>query len=198
MAMSRELPQSGGIEGESLVNPYSLREAVNDSSEMAHVAWLVFIGLMAYLMVAVASVTHKDLLLETPVSLPLLGVPIPQAQFFQFAPVILLLIHLGLIAQLVLVARKTLEFDAAVALLEPGPRRTHPLRLELHNFFFVQAIAGPHRSIVLGALLHAISWLSLVILPVVLIVFIQLRYLPFHDIEVTWGHRIVLDRKSVV
>ena len=179
-------------DGETPVNPYSLLEAVNSSSESSHTAWMLFLGIMTYLMIAVAGVTHKDLLLETPVALPLLQVSIPQSQFFRFAPVVLVLLHLGLISQLVLLARKTLEFDTSVQLLETTERRSHPLRLELHNFFFVQAVAGPHRSVVMSAFLHAMSWLSLVVLPLLLLQFIQISYLPFHDVAVTWTHRLAL------
>ncbi|MFM1814018.1 MAG: hypothetical protein RLZ98_713 [Pseudomonadota bacterium] len=180
----------GGLEGETPVNPYSLLEAVNNSSDTAHTAWLIFLGIMAYLMVAVAGVTHENLLLEKAVSLPILGVEIQQAQFFQFAPLILVLFHLGVVSQLVLLARKTLEFDYAVRALESTDRRTHPLRLEVHNFFFVQAIAGPHRSPIMGAFLHGISWLTLVILPVILLLYIQISFLPYHSITVTWTHRL--------
>lgn len=182
----------GVVDTETPVNPYSLLEAVNDSSDTAHSAWIIFLALMTYLMVAVAGVTHRDLLLETPVSLPILQVSIQLAQFFQFAPVILVLLHLGVVSQLVLLARKTLEFDHAIRLLEPSDRRTHPLRLELHNFFFVQAIAGPERSNVMSGFLHAMSWLTLVVLPVVLILYIQAVFLPYHDISITWGHRLAL------
>lgn len=189
---------SGALDGETPVNPYSLLAAVNDASETAHTAWLIFLALMTYLMVAVAGVGHRDLLLETPVALPILQVQIQQAQFFRFASVILVLVHLGVIAQLVLIARKTLEFDAAVRALELSDRRTHPLRLELHNFFFVQAVAGPHRSLVMSAFLHTMSWLTLVILPVLLLLFIQVTYLPFHDVEMTWIHRISLVADVVV
>src|SRR5690606_33631442 len=108
------------------------------------------------------------------------------------APILLVLFHLGLISQLVLLARKTLEFDVAVRALEVSNRRTHPLRLELHNFFFVQAIAGPHRSIVMSAFLHGMSWLTLVVLPVVLLLYIQISFLPYHDVAITWTHRIAL------
>ncbi len=181
-----------GDENETPVNPYSLLEAVNNSSDTAHMAWLIFIGLMAYLMISIAGVTHKDLLLETPVTLPILQVSIQQSQFFQFAPILLVLLHLGVVSQLVLLARKTLEFDAAVRMLEVSDRRTHPLRLELHNFFFVQAVAGPHRSYIMSVFLHAMSWLTLVVLPVILLLFIQIRYLPYHDVNVTWAHRIAL------
>ena len=54
----------GVIDTETPVNPYSLLEAVNASSETANRAWLIFLALMIYLMVAVAGVTHRDLLLE--------------------------------------------------------------------------------------------------------------------------------------
>ncbi len=182
----------GGQGTETPVNPYSLLEAVNNSSDTAHTAWVLFLALMAYLMIAVAGVTHKDLLLETPVALPLLQVSIQQAQFFQFAAILLVLLHLGVVAQLVLLARKTLEFDQAVRSLEATDLRTHPLRLELHNFFFVQAVAGPHRSYVMSAFLHGMSWLTLVVVPVILLLFIQIRYLPFHDAIITWSHRIAL------
>ncbi|MGE0024807.1 MAG: hypothetical protein AB7S70_14380, partial [Hyphomicrobium sp.] len=57
----------GAPEGETPVNPYTLLEAVNHSSDTAHTGWLIFLGIMAYLVIAVAGVTHKDLLLETPV-----------------------------------------------------------------------------------------------------------------------------------
>ena len=189
-----------GGEGETPVNPYSLLEAVNASSDTSSTAWLIFLGIMAYFTIAVAGVSHKDLLLETLVPLPIMQVSVQQSLFFQFAPVILVLFHLGVVAQLVLLARKTLEFDYAVRSLELTDRRNHPLRLELHNFFFVQAIAGPHRSAVMGTFLHGMSWLTLVLLPVTILLFIQLCYLPYHDIDVTWTHRIcvVLDIAMLV
>lgn len=182
----------GVIDTETPVNPYSLLEAVNASSETANRAWLIFLALMIYLMVAVAGVTHRDLLLETPVKLPMMDVPIQLTQFFQFAPIILVLLHLGLISQLVLLARKTLEFDHAIRLLETNDRRRHPLRLELHNFFFVQAIAGPDRSSIMSGFLHVMSWLTLAVLPVVLILYIQVVFLPYHDVTITWTHRVAL------
>lgn len=185
--MARVAPDS-----ETPVNPYSLLEAVNSSSDTAHTGWLIFLAIMTYLMIAVAGVTHEALLLETPVQLPILQVHIQLKQFFQFAPVVLVLFHLGILAQLVLLARKTLEFDHAIRLLETNDKRTHPLRLELHNFFFVQAIAGPQRSVVMSAFLHLMSWLTIVILPVILLLYMQVSFLPYHDVTTTWINRIAL------
>jgi uncharacterized protein YjbI with pentapeptide repeats len=177
---------------ETPVNPYSLLEAVNASSDTAHTGWLIFLAIMTYLVIAVAGVTHEALLLETPVELPILQVKIQLKQFFQFAPVVLVLFHLGILAQLVLLARKAIEFDQAIRYLELSNRRTHPLRLEVHNFFLVQAIAGPQRAAVMSGFLNLISWLTIVILPVVLLLYMQVSFLPFHDVTTTWINRIFL------
>src|SRR6185312_7712277 len=136
-------------ESETPVNPYSLLEAVNSSSDTAHTGWLIFLAIMTYLMIAVAGVTDEWLLLETPGQLPILQVKIQLKQFFQFAPIVLVLFHLGILAQ-----------------------------LELHNFFFVQAIAGPQRSVVMSGFLNIMSWLTIVILPVVLLLYMQVAFLP--------------------
>ncbi|MDX2309590.1 MAG: pentapeptide repeat-containing protein [Hyphomicrobium sp.] len=180
------------VEPETPVNPYTLLDAVNRASDSAHAAWLIFLVLMTYLTIAVAGVTHKDLLLDAPVSLPLLQVDIPIVQFFRFAPIVLVMLHVGLVSQLILLARETIELDKAIRLLEVSDRRQHPLRLELDNFFFVQALAGPQRSALVGMLLHGISWLTIAVLPVILLLFIQVSFLPYHDVAVTWLHRVLL------
>jgi len=182
----------GLIEAETPVNPYTLLEAVNRSSNSANAAWLIYIGLMSYLLITLAGVTHKDLLLNADITLPVLQVKIDLTRFFLFAPIVLVLLHAGVVGQLVLLARKTLEFAAAVRMLETSDQRTHPLRLELDNFFFVQALAGPERSRVLGFFLNGMSWLTLVVMPVLMLLYLQLVFLPFHDINITWAHRLAL------
>jgi uncharacterized protein YjbI with pentapeptide repeats len=177
---------------ETPVNPYSLLEAVNRSSGGAGVAWLIYVALMAYLLVVVAGVSHRDLLLGTDVSLPILQTRIPLTRFFTGAPFLLVLVHMLVIGPFVMLARKALEFSAAVRMLEVSERRTHPLRLELDTLFLVQAIAGPERARVLGALLNAVSWLSLVVLPVLLLLYIQAAFLPYHDAGITSLQRMAL------
>lgn len=180
------------MDGEAPVNPYSLLEAVNSSSDRTNMSWLIFIGLMIYILIAVAGVSHEDLLLNNEISLPIVQVSVELTQFFLFAPIVLLLVHVGAIMQLVMLAHKTIEFDKAMRLLEVSNKRRHPLRLELHNFFFVQGIAGPHRSRIMGLFLHLMAWLTLVILPVLLLLFIQTSFIPYHSETITWTHRFVL------
>jgi len=149
-----------GLDTETPVNPYSLLESVNRSSASARWVWLIFLALMGYLLITVAGVGHKDLLLNSDMALPMLQVKIALTRFFLFAPILLVLIHMGVIGQVVLLARKALEFSAAVRMLEVSDRRTHPLRLELDNLFLVQAIAGPERSLIIGSPARAIRTLT--------------------------------------
>src|SRR5262245_51613428 len=187
-----EMSRLEAAETETPVNPYSLLEAVNRSSDSANTAWLIYLGLVSYLLITLAGIGHKELLLNSDITLPILQVRVELTRFFLFAPILLVLIHMGLIGQLVLLARKTLEFAASIRMLESTDQRTHPLRLELDNFFFVQAIAGPERSHIVGLLLKAMGWLTLVVMPVVLLLYVQLVFLPYHDVAITWVHRIVL------
>lgn len=178
--------------GEVPVNPYSLLEAVNDASEIAHTGWLIFLAVTAYVTVAVAGVSHADLLMNSAVELPVLQVKIELTRFFLFVPIVVAFMHFGLLMQHVMLARKVLEFHAALRPLEPTDRRSHPLRLELHSYFFTQTLAGPERSPLFGVFLHLLIWLSIVFLPLLLVVYIQITFLPFHDVATTWSHRIVL------
>jgi uncharacterized protein YjbI with pentapeptide repeats len=179
-------------DAETPVNPYSLLTAVNAASARANTAWLIYLALLALVFVAVAGVTHRDLLLASDITLPVLGVKISLTRFFLLAPVLVVLLHLGLLGQLVALTRKTLEFSSALSMLETSDRHTHPLRLSLDNFFFVQAMAGPERSRAVSAFLNGMSWITLVLLPVALLLYIQLTFLPFHDAGITLAHRLAL------
>lgn len=179
-------------DAETPVNPYSLLAAVNASARSANVAWLIFLGLMAYLLIAILGVTHRDLLLGSDVTLPLLQVQIGLIPFFVLVPILLVLLHIALLGKLALLAGKTREFDAALRLLESTDQRSHPLRLELDNFFLVQVIAGPERSRVVSAFLNSLSWLTLVVFPLALLLYVQVAFLPFHDTVVTIVHRLAV------
>lgn len=182
----------GSAPGDLPVNPYSLLEAVNASSAAARNGWIVFLLLMTYFLITVAGVTPKQLLLNDLLPLPVVQVKIEQTRFFLFAPIVLLFLHFGLLIQHIMLTRKVVEFDEALRPMEAGNDRSHPLRLELHSYFFTQEIAGPTRNWLFGAFLHAMSWLTLVAMPVFLILYIQIAFLPYHDVTTTWVHRITL------
>ena len=180
------------LDSETPLNPYSLLEAVNRAAKSASFAWLTLLALMAYLSLVLAGIGHRDLLLEVDVTLPILQAKVGLTRFFVWAPILFVLLHLAVIGQMALVARKALAFAGAIRLLEASEARTHPLRHELDTFFLVQAIAGPERSRVIGMLLHGLGWLTLVFLPVLLLLYIQAAFLPYHAVAITMVQRFAL------
>ncbi len=171
-------------------SPRSLLNALNEASSAARNAWLAFLALMTYLMVALAGVSHVDLLLNSPVTLPLLGIDVELDRFFLFAPLVLLFVHGGLVIQHVMLARKVSALEEHMRADEEA--EFHPLRYELHSYFFTQVIAGPPRSPVFSAVLAGMMWFTLTAMPVLLLLYFQISFLPFHDEAITWAHRIYI------
>lgn len=164
---------------------------VNSASVAARNTWLLFMAVLTYFFITLAGVGHAHLLLDRPVTLPILQTQIPLRTFFVFAPVVLLFMHFNILLQHAVLARKANELHERLSALEGRQmHRTHNLRFQLHTYFFTQAIAGPARSRVFGGVLRAMTWVTLWLLPMVLLLYFQLAFLPYHDLAVTTAHRL--------
>ena len=170
-----------------------LTQDVNRTSAATRNGWVFFLALHAYFFVALAGITHQDLLLNKPVALPILQVEIGLKSFFIFGPVILVLIHVGILLQHVMLARQARDLHERVTQFEgTGLFRSHRTRMHLHSYFFAQLIAGPNRSPFFAFFLGLMTWLSFGILPILLLLNFQTAFLAYHDLDVTWAHRAYL------
>ena len=68
------------------------------------------------------------------------------------------------------------------------------MQRRLPSNIFIQFLAGPKdlRGGSFGWLLRAIGWVTLVIAPVLLLLLMQVQFLPFHSSLITWTQRIAL------
>jgi len=162
---------------------------VNEASAAARNAWIVLIVIEAYLFIALAGIGHRDLLLNTPVAQPILQIAIPLQSFILFGPLVLMVIHAGVLQQHTILARKLKALDAGLSRQEAIPL-AHPARLRMHSYYFTQIEVGPEQSPILRAAFHSMDWLFLRILPVGLLLAFQITYLPAHDTTITWWHRL--------
>lgn len=170
-----------------------LSQDVNTTSVAARNAWIIFIAVIAYFFINLAAVSHTDLLLSRPVKLPILDVDIGQQAFFLFGPVALVLMHFSLLLQHAMLARKVRNLHERIAHFEGTDLyRKHGVRLLLNSYFYTQLIAGPFRSKFFSTLLRLTGWLTMAVLPVLVLLGFQVTYLPNHDLVVTWAHRIYI------
>lgn len=167
------------------------REFVQDAASVASALWVSYLGIMVYVAIAVGAVTHVDLFLERPVKLPLLGdTPLPLLAFFILAPLAFILWHAYTLLHFGILAKKVAAFLAT-----PGNREDYLWRLPAN--IFLQLLVGPPplRGGRIGGASAAIAWITLVVGPILLLLLIQVQFLPFHSQIVTCAHRamIVLD-----
>jgi len=103
-------------------------------------------------------------------------VKIELTRFFLSRPILLVLIHMGLIGQLVFARPQDARVAPASACSRPRASTPSP-RLNSDNFFFVQGHRGPSAAHGrLPAARHV--WLTLVVMPVVLLLYVQLVSCP--------------------
>lgn len=172
----------------------SLRTAVVDAASVGAGLWFSYIFVLLYLGIAVGSVTHRDLFFANPVKLPFLGVDLPLTSFFSVGPILFVVVHAYVLLHFVLLAGKvgTFHRELQVQIADEDVRTN--LRRQLPSNIFAQYLAGPVevRTGVIGYMLRAIAWISLVVGPLALLVLFQLQFLPYQDVAITWGHRFAL------
>ena len=183
-------PQDSGGNG---VRIEKLLEAVNGASAAARNGWLGYLALMAYLVVTLSGITHKELLLNTPTTLPLINVGIPLTGFFAFAPAALLAVHFGLLVQHRMLFDKIAQFNRRLS--EDGAAdvlRQRDVYDEVHSYFFTQALLEKRASPLLAMALHLMIVATFILAPVLIFFYFQAKFLPYHSEATTWMHRIYL------
>jgi uncharacterized protein YjbI with pentapeptide repeats len=172
----------------------ALRDAVVNAAGVGAGLWFSYLFVLLYLAIAAGSVTHRDLLYESPVKLPFLNVDLPLIGFFVLGPLLFAIVHAYVLLHIGLLARKVRAFDTELRSQVAEDDTRARLRLQLPSNIFVQFLAGPMdvRTGTTGMLLKAIAWISLVIGPIALLVFFVLQFLPYHSESVSWWQRLLV------
>ena len=126
----------------------TLEASLNSAARGVNAAWIAFLSVMAYLLVATLTVTPKSILLAQPVRMPFLGAELPIPAYFVVAPLLVIAAHFYLASLLNGMAIRTREFETLLA--DPAtPIKSEDraaLRLRLDNSFFVRVLSERHES----------------------------------------------------
>ncbi len=142
-----------------------------------------FSSFAAYFVTTVAATTHEQLLRGTAVRLPILNVDLPIVGFYVIGPMLFLALHAYLLFQLyqlalcVREARKGQGAGAAGAPFGPSFPVTQYLLGGLGRF-------RPGVGLLL--------WLLVILLPIAALIFVQIRFLPYHARHITAFHMILV------
>jgi len=176
------------------------RKSVEDSAAVSGGLWLSYLFVLFYLGIAAGAVTHTDLLLENPVKLPFLNIELPLLAFFSLAPVLFLITHVYTLVNLALLADRVREFHKELGDQFAADPSLHPRASKIRSFWtrqlpsniFVQFLGGPNeiRKGAFGQILKAILSVPLVVAPIALLLLLEIQFLPYHSLRVTWINRI--------
>ena len=89
-------------------NPFdveALEKSVNESAVRVSSIWVSFLFFGLYLIVAAGGTTHRQLLLEEPIKMPVLSIDLSVVGFYVLAPLLFLIFHIYLLVQVLLLAR---------------------------------------------------------------------------------------------
>jgi Pentapeptide repeats (8 copies) len=172
----------------------ALAASLNHAAERVQTLWLSFLTFTLYLAIAAGTTTHRMLFREDPLTLPVLNIPLPLIGFYVLAPIIFVVFHFYMLLNLVLLARTAKAFDDALELAPLKDDARENFRMRIENTLFVQLLVGgrKERGGFNSLLLRVMALISLAIAPVALLVFMQVRFLPYHSEWLTWTHRSLL------
>src|SRR3984893_16832380 len=185
-----------------------IKKAVEDAASVSGGLWLSYLFVLSYIAIAAGAVTHEDLLLVRAVKLPFLNVELPLKAFLALAPFIVLIIHAYALMHFIMLGKKASRFHNELRRQFPdresekstaAPEGAHKeirdkLRRLLPSNIFVQILAGPPelRTGIFGSMLKLIALTTLVVFPILLLLLLQIQFLPFHDVAITYAQRAAL------
>jgi uncharacterized protein YjbI with pentapeptide repeats len=177
----------------------TLADASNEAAKRVAGEWLVLISLAVYLVIAAGATTHEALLIERPLQLPIFNVQVPLVGFYWLAPLLMLAVHAYVLLQIDVLRTKVARFLRRAArdaggTSEPAFREA-ALRLDAFPAAQVQISA---RTGVASPTMSAMLFLTLAVLPITTLLFLQVQFLPYQSEVTTLAHKIIIALDIVI
>ncbi|MDR4469849.1 MAG: pentapeptide repeat-containing protein [Nitrospira sp.] len=152
---------------------------------------MTLLAFIVYAAITVWSTTDEQLLRGSAVKLPLLDVAVSIVGFYTIAPGLLLILHANLLLYVMLLASRLQALEETlVAALHPAERHGELLRLEA--FSITQWLSGDDEGIVTRTTAQIVSFVSIYVIPVGMLLWFQIRFLPAHRPSITSGQRWII------
>jgi uncharacterized protein YjbI with pentapeptide repeats len=181
-------PDLASRDSATTLAPYE--QAVNSAEARVRIVWVTLVSLSAYVLVAFLATSHEDLLLQSRQKLPLLQVELPLTAFAFIGPAMLLLVHVATLVNVLYIKDALGDYCAALRSISSHRARSASAS-RLASGIFVRGPGLPVPGLLRGAqwTLETVTvWLA----PPLIILFCQLRFMPYHDLTITWVHRAIL------
>ena len=165
-----------------------LRESINSTARVARANLIFLLMLSLFLSILVSNTSDLMLLRADNIALPLMEVGIPIVWFYAIAPPVYLLININLFIRLYRLTR-LIEFTRTRLGLNWSSRK-EILEATVYPLDFLHLILHEGNTI-RSTLLFITVLTPIYIIPLTLLIWIQLRFLPYQSTYVTLIHQLV-------
>jgi len=163
-----------------------LIRAIDEGAKHSAAASLTFVGFATYLGIVVGSIADEQLLRESTVSLPILNSQLPIIGFFYVIPWLLFVLHFNVLLNLYLLGCNLHQLNALLA----GTERLQNISRQLWPFPFSHSVVGNRPMTVYVS--TAVVWLGVLAAPVILLIFVEFRALPYHSHWLSWSQFLAI------
>ena len=168
-------------------------ESANSSARMFRSVFVVYLIIAAYIALISLSVNDEILFRDGNLEVPVLEMSINISYYFMLAPWFFLLVHFNLFLQGIILSRKALDYMKEVRLetaRRPGRDETAMLRLLL-SIPLTQAVSAHSYSNTFRSMMVAFIFAALVAVPIAVLAFMQIRFLPVQS-AITYWHWLAI------
>ncbi len=173
-------------------NLKDLRDSANEAAKLCRTVYVTVLLAATYLAIAIGSTTDLMLIKDAGITLPLLNVDLPVRGFYLVAPAFLLLLHLNMLVQLQILSEKLWALDRCIRQQAWTDAQMRTERNKLYSFLFGHYLIGDSWSALTRRLLEFIVAITMVALPLALMLWALIRFLPYHSDVVTWSNRLIV------
>ena len=176
----------------------TLADSINDSARMARGMLSLLLLVALYMGLTLVVSTDENLLVNGQVALPQTGVGISIVQSYIFAPPIFLYLHIQTLYLLSVLARKIQRYETALAREFPdattqfGQKKIDTEREECWDWLSAFALVQLFRQNDGSLVPIMLSWLSTIVIPLLLLFTIDLSFVRYQSLEITLSHHIFL------
>jgi len=188
----RAIPSPANMITSDPNNLNELRESANEAGKLVRAAYLTVLAVGTYLAIAIGSTTDLMLIKGADIKLPLIDVGLPIRGFYLIAPFLFVLLHLNLLVQIKILSGKLWDLDRCIRAQRWTRVQERLERRKVYSFLFSHYLIGDEDGIFTRFMLAAINTMSLIVLPVIILMWALIRFLPYHDDIVTWANRIAV------
>ena len=191
MIRSRHRPSSARFRSREIHPPTDSLEpyltSANEASKLVRQVYLSFLLVGVYFAILIGSTTDEQLLRGTAQILPVLQVKLSIVGVYAVAPLVFLFLHLNLLIQLHLLSQKLRVFEEKTKELPKSERRREWSLL--YSFPFNHMLIGSRQGWFLHIVFSVMVISTIICFPAFLLVWFQVRFLPYHNPVITWVHR---------